>query len=552
MKSPVTFMHSRRPASHVAAVLLATLVASLLAACGQPTAEPGPNGTTAPPSTEPRYGGNLIIGTIGEPVLLNDAYSQDTASGAVTELVFAGLVTYDEHLEPKPLLAMALPEVSPDGLVWTFHLRPGVQFHDGVELTARDVVFTYQVFKHPDYTGPRAGSFRALSQVEAVDDETVRFTLTEPDATFMSTMDYGILPQHLLADVPIAELGDYRAFNEHPIGAGPFKFGSWARGQNLVLEAFDDYFGGRPYLDRITFRFVANQSTAVLLLETGEIDDMIVPITEVRTVEQIPHVVLHSTLELRYDFIGWNLRNPLFADRRVRQALAHAIDRQEIVDTLLEGHAEIANAPTSPLMAWAYTDDVPKFPYDPERARALLAEAGWSLGSDGILQKDGNRFAFTILSNDGNVVRRDLGVIAQQYLRAVGIEVSVVQLEWGAFLDRIQPPRNDFDAFILAWAMGTDPDPSPIWHSREIAQGLNNIGFSNARVDELADRSVRLLARDERAAVLKDIWRVIAEEQPYVFLFYPQQFIALRDDVRGFVHHPRIETYGAEKWWLDR
>src|SRR5690606_9148698 len=176
-------------------------------------------------------------------------------------------------------------------------------------------------------------------------------------------------------------------------------------------------------LDRITFRFVSNQSAGVLLLETGEIDHLIVPTTEIRTVERMPHVTLRSAPELRYDFIAWNLRNPLFADRRVRQALTHAIDRQEIVETLMEGHAQVAHAPVSPLMEWAYEDDVPRFPYDPERAKALLAEAGWTPGPDGILAKDGRRFSFAILSNDGNVIRRDLGVIVQQYLGAIGIEV---------------------------------------------------------------------------------------------------------------------------------
>src|SRR5690606_19995894 len=187
-----------------------------------------------------------------------------------------------------------------------------------------------------------------------------------------------------LEHVPVAELGDYREFNVNaPVGAGPFRFVEWVRGQYLVVEAFEDYFEGRPYLDRITFRFVSNQSAGVLLLETGEIDHLIVPTTEIRTVERMPHVTLRSAPELRYDFIAWNLRNPLFADRRVRQALTHAIDRQEIVETLMEGHAQVAHAPVSPLMEWAYEDDVPRFPYDPERAKALLAEAGWTPGPDG-------------------------------------------------------------------------------------------------------------------------------------------------------------------------
>src|SRR5690606_22793503 len=202
-------------------------------------------------------------------------------------LVFAGLMEVNERIELEPKIAAAPPEVSEDGKVWIYRLREGVKFHDGVELTAHDVVFTYGVPRHPDYTGPRAGSFTSIERVEALDDYTVRFTLSEPDARFAMLATYAILPRHLLEHVPVAELGDYREFNVNaPVGAGPFRFVARVRGQYLVVEAFEDYFEGRPYLDRFTFRFVSNQSAGVLLLETGEIDHLIVPTTEIRTVER--------------------------------------------------------------------------------------------------------------------------------------------------------------------------------------------------------------------------------------------------------------------------
>jgi peptide/nickel transport system substrate-binding protein len=528
-------------------VLIAT--AALVVACGGEQDDARVGGAGA---TEPQYGGNVILGTSGEPVLFNPLYSQDSVSSDVEELLYVGLMRSTEQLEMIPHVAVDDPMVSDDGLEWTFTLRQDVRFHDGVALTAHDVAFTFGALIHPDYTGPRAGSFRTLSRVEAMGDHEVRFIFSEPDARFLSLTDYGILPKHLLGDVPIAELGDHRAFNvQQPVGAGPFRFVSWTSGQNLVLEAFEDYFEGRPYLDRVTFRFVSDQSAAVLLLETGDVDHVIVPVTEVATVERMPHVTLHDTLSLRYDYLGWNLARPLFADRRVRQALTHAIDRQEIVETLMEGHAEVAHAPVSPL-SWAYNDEVARFPYDPDKAQTLLAQAGWRPGPDGILQKDGKPFSFQILYNDGNVVRRDLAVIAQQYLRAVGIDARPVQMEWGAFLERIQAPRYDFDAVVLAWALGFDPDPSAIWHSREIAKGLNNIGFRHPRVDDLSDRNIHVLDRSARAAMLRETWQIIAEEQPYTFMFYPKQFVGLKSDVRGFVHHPRLDTFRVNEWWLDR
>ncbi|WLD58035.1 peptide-binding protein [Salinispirillum sp. LH 10-3-1] len=530
---------------------LTLVVPFMLVACGDsaPTTE---SAAAAPTSDEPVYGGNLVIGVPGEPVIINDLYLQDVPSSDIVELVFASLMTTNVALEMIPQVAVDQPTVSDDGLVWTYTLHDNVRFHDGEPLTAHDVAFTYSIFKHPDYTGPRSGDFLTMESVVALDNQTVQFTLTEPDARFATRMTYGILPQHILGDIAVADLGDYTAFNvEKPIGAGPFKFVSWNQGQNIVLEANEDYFEGRPYLDRVTFRFAADLNALVLLMERGEIHHFEgVPAGEMAGLAAVPHVNMHSTLALRYDFLGYNLRNPLFQDKRVRQALTHAIDRQEIVDTVMEGHAEVAHAPVSPL-SWAYNDDVPRFDYDPERALELMAEAGWTRGSDGFLQKDGQRFSFEILSNDGNNVRRDLGIIVQQMLGEIGIEVNPRQMEWGAFLERILSPNFDFDATILAWSLGLDPDPSAIWHTREIEQGLNNVGYSNPAVDAIADSNIVIVDQDERAAALAEAWALIAEDQPYTFMWYPQQFVALNERVNGFVHHPRTNMHGVERWWLS-
>jgi peptide/nickel transport system substrate-binding protein len=319
-----------------------------------------------------------------------------------------------------------------------------------------------------------------------------------------------------------------------------------------VLEAFADYFEGRPYLDRFTVRFVPNTSAGVLLLETGSIDAFRFPITELSNVERMPHVTVYSSLTPGYSFVGWNLTNPLFADRRVRQALTHAIDREEILATLLDGHGRVAHAPVSPLVEWAYTDDVPKFPYDPAKARALLAEAGWQLGPEGVLVKGDQRFSFSLLIVAGMGNAADVAAIIQQYLGDVGVGVRIELLEFGAYLRRTDSSARDFDAYIGQWLLAVDPDPSALWHSRETGQGLNALGFSNSRVDELADRNWRLLDRTARAVVLHEVWRILAEEQPSTFLFYPENPIAFKSDVRGVVNNPRWFIFQPNKYWLDR
>ncbi|MDQ0257800.1 peptide/nickel transport system substrate-binding protein [Evansella vedderi] len=532
----------------------------VLAACGGGET-PDETGTDTDTGTEtvekeatgePREGGRIVLGTSGEPVMFNSLYHTDTASGDVTDLVFAGLMYTDENLEMQPHIATDHPEISEDGLEWTFTLREGVLFHDGEELTADDVVFTFSQFIHEDYTGPRASSFQTLESVEALDEYTVKFTLSEPDARFITMTSYDILPEHILGDIPASELEDYNEFNiENPIGAGPFKFEEWVPGQHLTLSVHEDYFEGRAYLDEVVFRFASDSNALVLLLETGDIDHMIAPTSELVSIEMYDHVNLYETLALRYDYIGWNLDRPLFEDVRVRQALTHAIDRQEIVETIMEGHAEVANAPVSPL-SWAYNDDVPVFDYDPDRAIELLNEVGWEHNEDGYLEKDGEIFEFTILSNDGNTTRRDIGIITQQYLNLIGIKVHAEQMEWGAFLDQINPPNFDFDAVVMAWGLALDPDPTAIWHSKEIENGLNRSAYRNDRVDEISDINRSIIDQDERAELLAEAFAIIAEEQPYTFLYYPTQFVALNKDVKGFTHHPRVDMYKVNEWWLDR
>ncbi len=527
----------------------------VLAACGgnnEPAEEPTEatdDATEGGEAASPAEGGSVILGTSGEPVTFNDLYSQDTASSDVIELIHASLLESDEELEMIPGIA-DLPEISEDGLEYTYTLKEGVLFHDGEELTAEDVKFTYDIFKNADYTGPRAGDFTELESVEVVDEYTVKFILNEVDASFITRSGYGILPKHILEDVPVADLEDHMEYNrENPIGAGPFEFVEYQDGQYIELVAFDDYYEGRPNLDKVTFRIFADTNAELLAFETGEIDWMILPPNEIATAETYDHGRVSSVLALRYDYIGWNNDRAPFDDERVRQALTMAIDRQLIVDEIMDGRGEVAHAPASPL-SWAFPDNVPEFDYDPEGALELLAEAGWEPGADGILEKDGEKFSFEILSNDGNVIRRDIGVIVQQMLAEIGVEANPRQMEWGAFLDQINPPNYDFDAVVLAWALALDPDPTAIWHSREIEAGLNNISYRNDRVDELAAGNKQIVDQDERAAVIGEIYEILAEEQPYTYLYYPEQHILLNNRVEGFTHHPRVNMYKVNEWYV--
>jgi peptide/nickel transport system substrate-binding protein len=224
-----------------------------------------------------------------------------------------------------------------------------------------------------------------------------------------------------------------------------------------------------------------------------------------------------------------------------------------MVDSLLGGRGVVAHGPFPPTWTWVYTADVPQYPFDPARAQALLAEAGWSPGPDGILAKDGRRFTFTLLTNQEATLYGDVAVIVQQQLREIGIEASVAVLEFRAMLARVAPPRFDFDALVTGYGGAGDPNNlAEQFHSRSIEQGTNRGGFRHARVDELFDANVTFLDRAQRAAAFKDIVALLAEEQAATFLFHPALLFAFNSDVRGVTAHSMLATYRANEWWLDR
>ncbi|MBM7620639.1 peptide/nickel transport system substrate-binding protein [Bacillus tianshenii] len=502
-------------------------------------------------SNEPVQGGDLVIGSTGNPTLFNTLYSADTASSAIEGFVYDSLVGGNTEFEPELSMAASW-EPSEDGLVHTVKLKEGLKFHDGEAVTAEDVKFTFEIPLSEDYDGPRASSFEKITSVEIVDDLTVKFTLSAVAPDFHITLSYGILPQHILGDVPVAEMGEHE-FNRAPIGSGPFKFVEWVDGQYVKVEAFDDYHEGRPYLDTLTYKIVTDGDQLLTQLSTGDVQFTTVPSTDLETVKEWEgqgKLKIESGLALSYTYLGYNLRNPLFQDKSVRQALTHAIDRETIVSSVMNGDGEVAHFPESPL-SWAYDDsETPKFEYDPEKAKEMLAAAGWKAGADGILEKDGQKFSFELKTNQGNKVREDIAVVVQQQLKEVGIEVKPNIMEWSAFLADVNPPAWKFDAIILGWSLGTDPDPSGIFHSKEIEEGLNFINYSNPKADELMDKNLSTMDQEERKGYIVEVNNIIAEEQPYTFLYYPNVHRAMPANLEGYTFHAKSDFYKINEWWL--
>lgn len=493
----------------------------------------------------------ITIGITGEPVKLNPLYAGDSASGDINELVFDGLITFDKELNIEGELATDW-NISEDGLTYTFDIKEGVLFHDGEELTADDIVFTYEIFIHDDYTGPRANEFIFLEEINAIDDYTVEFVLDDVDARFLSNLHYGILPKHLLDDTPVADI-ETDEFTRNPIGSGPFKFDKWEDGNNVQLTSFSDYYDGAPEIDRFIFLIVPDQNALMARFEAGEIDFMDVPgslVDNLNEWEEQGIAEKNTTLSLGFSYLGYNNDMEIFSDKETRQALTHALNREEMVEAILQGEGEVAHAPVSPL-SWAYPEDVPTFDYDPDRARELLAEAGWEEGDDGILERDGERFSFQLMTNQGNEVREKLVEIIQAQFAEVGVEAIPELREWSSF---IETPDAEFEAFILGWGLPIDPDPTRYWHSRYTEDDLggnNNVQYKREDLDELIEQNMQIVDQEERKELLREIYTEVIIDQPNTFLFYENDIIATSPRLKGFEQHPQNKLYSAKDWYIE-
>ncbi|MEJ2201834.1 MAG: peptide-binding protein, partial [Desulfuromonadaceae bacterium] len=343
----------------------------------------------------PAYGDTFIEASIGEPSNLLPVLASDSASSEINSLVYNGLVRYDKDLKLEGELAESW-EISPDNLTITFHLRRGVSWHDGAPFTSADVLHTYRVYTDPKTPTSYAEAYRQVAQAEAPDPYTFRVTYDKPYAPALGSWGVAIMPKHLLEKTEVTR----SPLSRHPIGTGPFKFVQWKPGETLVLEANPDYFEGRPYIRRVVYRVIPDLSTQFLELQSGGLDFMrLTPIqykTQTDTLAFRRRFNKFRYLAFGYTYLGYNLKRPLFQDKRVRQAMAYAIDKQELIDGVLLGLGQVATGPYKP-DTWVYNPKVRRYPYNKEKARELLAEVGWQDGDgDGILDKDGKKISFTI------------------------------------------------------------------------------------------------------------------------------------------------------------
>ncbi len=505
-------------------------------------------------------GGTITIAVPFEPQMPYPVWE----THVLHTLMFDPLMQFDETLTPRPALATGY--TVEDGKVITFALRDGVTWHDGTPFTAKDVVYTLELMLDPNHAGLRRfGKIKGAEElrnayekvmhqgastyeeaeaarlalweqwkqtdaVQMIDDLHVRIELEEPDAPTLTEMATTlILPAHQLE--AMGELGRVRSEEMGaPVGTGRYRFIEWAEGNQITLERNPDWHWGpdnrRTRIQRVLLRFIYDPSERLAALQSGAVDVVTgLGIPDTAAGIGNSHVVEHPALT--YTFLGYNLKDPILSDVRVRQAITHSVQRERIVKDAVAGHGQVLNSHGLPAR-WDFNADAPTFDFDPARAAALLDEAGWVMGPDGIRVRDGVPLSIEITTNRGNPTREMIARAIQQSLRQVGIEVKINLLEWNVLLEYLFSGKQQ--AFILGWGLGYDPDSSHIFHS---SGGTNLMGYSNPQVDKLLEAGRRTLDQVKRARIYGEIQKVLAEEQVLTWLFAPNTIDAVSRRVHG-------------------
>jgi len=537
-------------------VLPAVLVA---AGCGGPAQQSGQAAnlaggdatSAAAPDTggEPAFGDWLITRMSAETENLNPYTSSDAYASRINEFIFESLLERDNRtLDMIPELAETW-EISEDKLTYTFTLYEGTRFSDGQPLTTEDVKFSFDTIMNPKVDAPHLRNYyKDVTACEIVDARTVRFLCSKPyfrHIVMLGSLE--ILPKHVYG------AGDFNTHpnNRNPIGSGPYILEKWDPGQQIVLAENPGYWGKRPYISKRIFKIILSDGPALQALTAGQLDSM--GLTSEQWVRQTNSERFtgqfnkFSFYQPYYNYIGWNSRRPQFSDKMVRRALTMLLNREDIRDKIFHGLAIIVTG-TSFVDTPEYKKEIKPWPYDPEQAKKLLTEAGWTdSDSDGVRDKDGTAFRFELIIKNDSPEMEQIGTIFQNELKRAGIGMSLRPLEWATFLQQIDARK--YDACILGWSMPPDIDPYQVWHSTMAeGTGSNFVGFSNAEADQIMETARQTFDREERIKLYHRLHEILHEEQPYTFLFCNKSLLAVDKRFHGIVMYP----FGPDsrEWWV--
>ncbi|MCD6489532.1 MAG: peptide-binding protein [Thermodesulfobacterium sp.] len=503
---------------------------------------------------KPDYGDALIIGSIADASIFVPMIATDVMSHEVAGHIFLGVVKYAPDLKIVGELAERF-EISPDQKTIIFHLKKGVKWEDDVEVTAEDVYFGFKLITSSEVPSPYASEFLEVKEFKIIDPYTFKVTYKRPFALALSSWgNMVVLPKHILEGKSLDYLRN--VFGRNPVGNGPFKLQRWKTQQEIVLKYNPLYYKGRSYLNYLIYRIIPDPSTLFMELKSGGIDWISLTPLQYLKLQREDRLKsefnLYKYSSFSFSYIGYNLKHPFFKSKKVRKALCYAINKEEIIKGALLGQGIPAYGPYKP-DTWFYNKSIEKTcPYNPQKALELLYEEGFKKGKDGILKKDGRPFEFTLLVNQGNLARLLAAQIIQRQLLKIGIKVNIRVMEWTTLIHQFIDKRR-FEAVILGWATGPDPDLYDIFHSSRInPPGLNFISYCNPELDRLLEEGRYTLDKEKRKKIYYKVQEILAEDQPYTFLYIPMSLEAIHKRFRGIKPAPMGIGYNIEEWWVPK
>ena len=464
----------------------------------------------------------LQLSISSSPSRINPLLATDTASSEVAGWIFNGLVKFDKNGTIVGELAENFYFENNTTLV--FELRKGVKWHDGKPFTADDVLYTYALMNSPKLLTPYKDSFKYVKTVEKLDSHRVRVMYSQPYFKALSIWMTGILPKHLWEkeEDPMTS-----PLNKSPIGTGPYKLTkAFKVNERIVLDANPDYYIHPPYIEKINLHYIGDPSTQFITLKAkgldiGSLDPLQVERQLNRDFKSYYRLIEQPSQS--YTYMGFNLRKKKFQDKRVREAIAYAINKQEIIDLLFFSHGTVCHGPFMP-GSDVYPKDFKPHPYDPQKSRALLDELGYG---------PQNPLSFEVVTNTGNDTRVYAAQIIQNQLRKAGIEMTIRTMEWQAFLNTVVMPHQ-FEAVLMGWSLSLIPDAYSIWHSDgDKKGGFNFIGYHNTEVDRLIVDAEKIVDTKAFGKEYQKIFKLIAEDYPYVFLYIPNSITAVNKKIKG-------------------
>ncbi|HAF01541.1 MAG TPA: peptide-binding protein [Methylophilaceae bacterium] len=529
-------------------MILATL---LLSACNKPNATPHIDYNQSYPSVE---GGVMISAMTGEPSSLIYMVAGESASAAIASNIFNSLLRYNQNLDLTGELAESW-QISDDQKSISFKLKPNLKWSDGKPLTSDDVLFTWQLVTDEKTHSPYASDYQLVKKAETPDPLTFKVTYDQAYAPALDSWSgLQILPKHLLEGQDVHTTN----FARQPVGSNYYQLDSWTHGENIRLSRNPSSVLGQANINQLVTRIIPDNSAQFLELMADNIDSMgLDPIKYSRIIPARPELLaklnLYKELGNSYTYMGFNLKHKPFDDTRVRKAINYAIDKQEIIDGVYLGLGINIASPYKPGTRWSNPDLQP-YPYNPDKARALLKEAGFKDDNgDGILERDGKPFAFEIVTNQ-NKEREKSAVLIQRRLKEIGIDVKIRAVEWASFISRFIK-TGDFDVVVLGWGLGLDPDQYNIWHSSQQAPGqFNFIGYNNPTVDKLLEQGRTELNPDKRQKIYHEFAKVLLEDSPIVYLSAGYGLTAMHKRIQGIVNPipPAGIGYDSQKWYIPQ